>query len=164
MFFTPEECKSIITLSRELGESHSKTIFAEGSIDYYYTVLERSNKTQWIFNRIKEYLNQDYPHNISDKMPCLYVHRFPTGCAFSKHRDDIKYPDQVLNVGCLLEDNFTGGEFVQYSPSGKIPKKVGKIYSMKASRPHEITKITEGERWSFILFYTNKELNKPTLL
>lgn len=164
MHFTLEECKSIKTLSKEIGETHSKTLFAEGSIDYYYMVLERGEKTQWIFDRIKEYLNPRYPDNSADKMPCIFVHRYPAGCAFSRHRDDIKYPDQILNVGCLLDDRFSGGDFLQYEPDNIIEKEVGKLYSMKASRPHEVTKITEGVRWSFILFFTKKQLSKASLL
>lgn len=156
--FSTEECKLIINLAKSYSKKHSSTLFNNESIDYFYYCIIREDKSQWIFDRIKEYLNSNYPDNIANLMPEIYVHQYPLGCKFSLHRDDVKYPDQVLNVGTALNDDYSGGEFVLHKPFLILDKIPGSIYNMKASRPHEVYEITEGERWSMIIFFTREQL------
>lgn len=162
--FTREECTNIIEHCLSVEEKHSSTLFNNSDIDYFYIVLKRNDNTQWIFNRIQSFLLDEYPDNKADKMPEVYIHRYPKGSEFARHRDDIKYPDQVLNVGCLLSDKFSGGEFVLHKPFTILPKRIGELYCIKANREHEVYRINSGERWSLILFFTMKDLTKTSLV
>jgi len=164
MNFTKIECREIKRLSSEYKEYHSTKLFSNEDINYFYRCITREGKSQWIFDRIHHFLSSSYPDNKAHLMPEIYIHRYPSGCEFSRHRDDKNYPDQVLNVGCLLDSNFSGGDFVLHKPFLILPKEEGILYKLEASREHEVHKITEGERWSLILFFTMKDLTETTLV
>lgn len=165
--FTASECKSIISLSKVLEENHSSTIF-KGSrkvFDYFYYTIVRNISTQWIFDRFKLYLEEFYPNNTLGEHPQLYLHRYPAGCKFERHNDSTTHPNQLVNIGACLNNTYTGGEFIFYSPDEILPKVPGTIYHMDSNRDHEVLEIIEGERWSLITFLSSKDLSiKPTQL
>ena len=163
--FSQEECESIINLSKILEENHSSVIFKNNkkTFDYFYYTLDRNKDTQWIFDRFKLYLDEYYPNNFLDKHPQLYLHRYPAGCRFERHNDSTTHPDQLVNIGACLNNEYKGGDFIFYSPDEVLPKIPGTIYHMDSKREHEVLEIEEGERWSLITFLkqldlgTNKE-------
>lgn len=163
--FSKEECGDIIALSKTYPPTHSETLFKREDFNYYYHLIMREESTQWIFDRVKEYLEAEYPGNTSNKMPCIFLHKYLVGSKFGRHNDSTTHPDQILNIGVALNDEYNGGEFVLYEPGEVIPKDVGRIYTIDSKRDHEVLEITKGERWSLILFLNAKELNiKPTQL
>jgi len=156
--FSKEECIEIINLSGQYTPCHSSTIFTRKDYDYYFHVLVRDKNTQWIFDRIRNFLNKKYPDNISHQMPAIFLHRYLKGNKFARHNDSTNHPDQVLNVGVCLNTNYKEGNFLVYNPNEIIPKEVGLIYTLESNRDHEITEITEGERWSLIIFFNKIQL------
>lgn len=157
--FSKYECQKIIELSSTYLPTHSKELFTREDFDYFYHLLIREEQTQWIFDRICNYLEKEYPGNTSNKMPCIFLHKYLVGSKFARHNDSTTHPDQILNIGVALNDEYNGGEFVLYEPVEVVPKDVGRIYTIKSSRDHEVLEITAGERWSLILFLNAKELN-----
>lgn len=157
--FSKEECNTIITLSDIFKAKHSFTLFKREDFNYYYHVVIRNENTQWIFNRLSDFLKEEYPNNKLYEMPEIYLHRYLSGNEFAKHNDSTNHPDQLLNIGVCLNDDYDGGEFIAYNPFEILPKIPGTIYTMKSYREHEVKKIIKGERWSLILFLNKNNLN-----
>jgi len=156
--FSVEECNRIIELSKIFKPEHSSKLFKRKDFNYYYHIILRREDTQWIFDRLTEFLLTEYPKNRVHLMHEIYLHRYLIGNEFAKHNDSTNHPDQILNIGVCLNENYEGGEFIAYSPLETLPKITGTIYTMKSDREHEVKKISNGERWSLILF-----LNKHNL-
>jgi len=165
--FSPEECTDIINLGKNTDKTHSSTLFEAEDINYFYVVIKRDEQSQWIFDKFKGYINSLYPDNTAHLMPEVYLHFYPKGCKFLRHRDDAKYPDQVLNVGVTLSNDYSGGEFLAYGHDQQVRmlgSEPGEFYHMDASTEHEVLEVIEGTRVSLIQFYTFKELYKPTAI
>jgi hypothetical protein len=158
--FSNEECRSIINLSDILIENHSSTIFKGNSkdFDYFYYTVERVPTTQWIFDKLHLYLIEYFPESRMDIHPQLYLHKYLPGCRFEIHNDSTTHPDQLINIGVCLNDNYKGGEFVFYKPYEILSKVTGTIYHLDSKRDHEVLRIEEGERWSLITFLKAKDL------
>ena len=161
--FTTKECQEIINLSSIYTPLHSSTIFKTKNFNYYYHIVIREETTQWIFDRIKNFLETLYPSNLADQMPCIFLHKYLAGNKFSRHNDATTKPDQILNIGVALNKDYQGGDFLLYNygdlPDEVVPRDIGKIYTIDSKRDHEVLEITEGERWSLILFLNARELN-----
>lgn len=162
--FTANECQRILGYSYGNTLTHSTYLFENEDIDYSYYVIRRDNLSQWIFDKFKEYVNQLYPDNKADTMNEVYLHKYTAGCKFARHRDDIKYPDQVLNVGVTLGSLYKGGEFIAYDPYRVLGETPGEFYHMDASTEHEVLEVKAGTRHSLIQFFTNKELLKQSAI
>ena len=156
--FLKKECSEIINLSNTFESNHSSTIFGREDFNYYYHIVVRNVQTQWIFDRLTEFLKLEYPNNKIYEMSEIYLHRYLVGNEFAKHNDSTTHPDQILNIGVCLNSDYEGGEFIPYTPFEILPKVDGTIYIMKSDREHEVKKIISGERWSLILFLNKHHL------
>ena len=155
--FTAEECKKIINLSNALDGVIRDGINANverpsETISYTYYNIYSNLDTQWIFDRLYLYLDTTQKIKINNPLNVIHLHKYNEGNLFQKHRD-IYYPNQVLNVGVCLNDDYEGGEFILFNPTEILPKKEGHIYSFKNTRFHEITEIKKGTRYSLIAFF-----------
>ena len=66
-------------------------------------------------------------------------------------------------VGVLLNDNFFGGDFKMYDKNNTIlNKKIGNTYVFDVRLEHEITPITNGERYSLLWFLQNEHIQYIT--
>ena len=168
--FTKEECKKIIKLSDILDGVIRDGLNANverpsETISYtYYNVYSNLN-TQWIFDRLYEYLDVEKNLKINNPLDVIHLHKYNEGNLFQKHRD-IYYPNQVLDVGVCLNDDYEGGEFILFNPTETLPKKEGYIYSFKNTQYHEVTEIKKGTRYSLIafLYKDNLKNNNKNLL
>ena len=167
--FTKEECKEIINMIYIIpgvirDGAHANVDRPNENISYKYYNIYSNTDTEWIFNRLYEYL--DVEKNLKINNPCnvIHLHEYMVGNKFTKHRD-IYYPNQALNIGVCLNDDYEGGEFILHTPTEKLPKKAGYIYSFKNTRYHEVTEITKGIRYSLIVFlYKNNIKNNNSNL
>lgn len=154
--FTKEECTSIINLSLELDgikrDVNSKNVERpRENISYTYYNIYKNKKVEWIFNKITDYLTHEKNIEVVNPFDVIHLHKYLSGNKFERHRD-IYYPNQLLNVGVCLNDDYDGGDFILYNPTIIIPKKQGLIYSFKNTTEHEVKEITSGIRYSLILF------------
>jgi hypothetical protein len=154
--FTKEECSTIINLSLELEGStsdvNSKNVKKHReNISYTYYNIYKNKKVEWIFDRITDYLLYEQNIEVIKPFDIIHLHKYLAGNKFNRHRD-IYFPNQVLNVGVCLNDNYDGGDFILYNPTQLIPKKAGLIYSFKNTTEHEVKEITKGIRYSLIIF------------
>ena len=167
--FSKEECDKIINLTLEIEGTHrdvnSKTVERpREKISYTYYNIYRNKSVKWIFDKITEYLLVDQNIEIIKPFDIIHLHKYEAGNEFERHRD-IYYPNQTLNVGVCLNDDYVGGDFILYGPEEVIPKVKGTIYSFKNTREHEVKKIESGLRYSLIIFlYRDNIKSKPNLI
>lgn len=76
------------------------------------------------------------------------------------HRDVDTNPDYGVAVAVQLGEKFDGGEFVVYK-DGEEPNVVKRTYGTvivsKCEVPHEVRKVTVGERLSPLYFYSGND-------
>jgi hypothetical protein len=161
ILFNKEECNYIINLSKELDQVNpygykdninNKKI----TINYCVWVINRNDKTQWIFDKIHTYFENETSLKIKRELDKIYVHKYIKGQKFQKHTDTF-YKTQIHNIGVCLNDNYEGGEFVLYNPEIPLPKRQGLIYTFLSERMHEVKEILKGERWSIYCTTLEKE-------
>lgn len=166
--FSKEECDKIINLTQEIegvrrdGNSTNVERPREKISYTYYNIL-RGNNTNWIFDKITDYLLKDKSIEIIKPFEIIHLHKYETGNQFERH-SDIYYPNQILNVGVCLNDDYDGGDFILYGPKEIIPKKTGTIYSFRNTREHEVTKIENGFRYSLIIFLFKENVKEKVSL
>jgi hypothetical protein len=166
--FSKDECDYIINLSKELDElkpfGYDDNVNKEKiTIRYFVWVINRNNKTQWIFDKIQTYFINKTNIKIKKELDKIYIHKYDTGQQFEKHADTY-YKTQIHNVGVCLNNDYDGGEFVLYNPEEQLPKETGNIYTFPSQRIHEVKKIIKGERWSIIGFLHIDNLDFPKKL
>lgn len=161
--FSQQECNKIIELSSILEkfrrDKHS-TVDPRPVEDIRFTYwrIPYSESTRWIFSRFDKVVEYHTEHKVLKTLDFINLHRYTKGDKFSKHKD-IYYPGQIFNVGCNLNSNYKGGEFKLYSPDIIAGETPGELYLFENNRYHEITEITDGERWSIIGFYNISNLD-----
>ena len=66
---------------------------------------------------------------------------------------------RIYGVGCLLNDDYEGGEFIFYNnPDTIIKKEIGNAYIFNVNIEHEVKKIISGDRFSIIWFLEDEHL------
>lgn len=165
VLFSKEECNCIINLSKELDQvspyGHNDNI-NKGKITISYSVwaIDRNDKTQWIFDKIHTYFEDEVSLKIKKQLDKIYLHKYVKGQKFQKHTDTF-YKTQIHNIGVCLNDDYEGGEFVLYDPEITLQKRQGSIYTFLSGRMHEVKEILNGERWSIIGFLHIDNLDFP---
>jgi hypothetical protein len=168
ILFSKEECDYIINLSKELdkvnpfGKSDHASKNKTFKVNYDVWVINRNDKTQWIFNKINIYFTNETNIKIKKELDKIYIHKYIEGQQFEKHADTY-YKTQIYNVGVCLNDNYEGGEFILHNPEFFLPKKSGEIYTFPSARMHEVKEILNGERWSIIGFLHIDNLDFPKI-
>lgn len=167
--FTEKECDVIISLSESLKETvrdgeNADVDRPRKNISYSFYTISRNKSTQWIFDRLKEYIEKEDNIKVIKELDVLHLHKYHEGNEFIKHRD-VYYPNQARNIGVCLNDDYDGGDFILYEPKEVLPKQKGNIYSFKNTRLHEVTKIKEGIRWAIIgfLLYDNLDIQPSSI-
>jgi hypothetical protein len=168
IFFSKEECSRIINLTQEIEGTHRDANCTHverprEKITYTYYNIFRNENVAWIFNKITDYLFLDENIEIIKPFEVIHLHKYEAGNQFERH-SDIYYPNQKLNVGVCLNDDYDGGDFILYGPKEIIPKKAGAIYSFRNTREHEVTKIENGTRYSLIIFLFKENIKEKVSL
>ena len=157
--FTKEECNKIISLSN-IFQKHSSNEWWDGNQTIYYAWhLERNEITEWIFERLLNYLKMNTDIILNKPLNMIHLQNVQTGNKFEPHIDK----NSLYNIGACLNDDYIGGELICYNPTLIVPKIAGNIYTFSGNRMHEVTQVISGERWSLIAFLS-KDLLKNKLL
>lgn len=163
---TPEECNRVIKYHDTYNKisifdyKHNQGI-KKNVIDYNISIVPRDNETQWMFNKVHTWLLSEYPNNIVNEMDIFYNFEYYPEMKFEKHIDKQRDCSWHLVVGATLNSDFTGGELILYEPDGVTAKNPGELYSISAERPHAVTPIIEGVRYSFVFFISKYWLGIP---
>lgn len=167
VLFTEDECVSIINykdlyditpppgysniVSKNRTENHEKK--------YNVYMIDKNDATDWIFVRLLNWLHETSGVLVDkNKIKAGLIHNYHVGDGFPKHIDRTKdFKNRTYNIGIQLTSNYLGGDYIVYgNPTEVIGKEIGNSYFYASDVLHEVTKINDGERWSF-LFHINKD-------
>lgn len=158
-----EECGKLIDYHNDYGKMnitdypHNQGIY-KSKLNYNVSLVQRDSKTQWVYDKLSSFLTDTYPYNNIDKLEFLYLHEFTEGMKFTKHIDRDRDCSWYKIIGATLNEEFTGGKLQLYEPADTIAEKLGEVYIMDATRPHEVTEVLSGVRYSFVIFLTKHDL------
>ena len=156
ILFSKDECESIISYN----DTHI-TNWIMNDRKYNSQPINYSLETQWLFNKLKDFVEKETNIEIRTIKKTIHFHKFTKGDWFDKHND--VRDRRLYAVGVLLNDNFEGGDFKLYNPNQIILDKViGNTYLFDVKIEHEITPILEGERYSLLWFLQNEHIKIET--
>ena len=151
--FSKEECRSIIW-------DTSRVIKGWDMKDRRYNSLsvEYTNDTKWIFDRLKNFFEDETDLKIIKIKKEIHFHKFSKGDWFGKHNDN--RDKRLYGVGVLLNEDFEGGEFKMYNESElTLDKLIGNTYLFDVRIEHEVTPIISGNRYSLLWFLQDEHIN-----
>lgn len=170
--FTLDECKKIVgELNQHNWEKHKFYNAQDGSTVTRETDLEMSHDAysqhedlmQSLWNTIFKYITDlNYPwYNQWNSFTPPRFNRYVLGTEMAKHCDHIhsvfnnKFPNvsggiPVLSIVCLLNEEFSGGEFILNDTEINLTAGDVLVFPSNFMYPHEVRKITAGERYSFV--------------
>lgn len=150
--FSNNECDSIIQL-----EKGNEQYWYYGDRSYTSYSLIYNNETDWIFNRLKEFVEKTANVKIIKLKKEIHFHKFVKNDKFELHTDLVQ--NRVFAVGVSLNENYDGGDFVCYNPNKIIiDKSVGNTYLFDVQIKHEIKKVLSGIRYSLLWFLQKEHL------
>jgi hypothetical protein len=156
ILFSKEECESIISYN----DTHI-TNWIMGDRKYNSQPINYSLKTQWLFDKLKKFVETETEIEFRSIKKQIHFHKFTKDDWFGKHNDVRNR--RLYAIGVLLNDNFEGGDFKLYNPNQIILDKViGNTYLFDVRIDHEITPILEGERYSLLWFLQNGHIKIET--
>ena len=177
--WTPEECKKIISASNNL-ELKPALILSdnaeEGNVDLSFRKTNRwlipnIEPYGWIYERVCDTLlsaNRDFWNLDVDLIETLellqYKHDPTTNVNghYNKHSDfggDLT--TRKVSYTALLSDpaNFAGGDLIFYLQKDiTMPKEQGQIILFPSLTFHEVTPVTQGDRWALVTWIRGRHL------
>ena len=151
VLFTKLECDSII------WQNTAVTNWNKDDRKYKSILLEYSNDTEWIFLKLKNFVEESTNIKITNLKKVIHFHKFNEMDWFDKHNDN--KDNRIYAVGVLLNNDFKGGDFKLYNPDEIILDKViGNTYTFDVRIEHEITPILQGERYSLLWFLQREHI------
>jgi hypothetical protein len=174
--FTKEECDKIITYSntykntegffnkQHIKIADNRIVSNTGRFSYNVYAIPNNKNTEWVFNKLLNWfsLESGIKLNTAGKIQMCTLHCYSNGDSFAKHIDLMKgFENRRYNLGIQLNDSYEGGEYVCWDGNNNevlISKQTGTALSYHCRIPHEIKKITNGERWSIVLPITKNQI------
>jgi hypothetical protein len=158
--FNKNECTTIME-----HVSGNVTIWDNIDRKYNSQSILYSENNKWIFDKLRTFFEEETGLTILKLNETIHFHIFKEGDRFEKHNDAKK--NRLYAVGVLLNDDFTGGDFIFYDKEVKTIKKTNGIsYIFDVIVEHEVKIITKGIRCSLLWFLDNNniKLNKTNLI
>lgn len=156
ILFSKGECDSIIW-----NMNNDITDWDSNDRKYNSQPINYNEKTKWLFEKIKNFFEEETGIKIIKIKEEIHFHKFIEGDWFGKHNDS--RDKRLYSVGVLLNENFIGGDFKLYNPNEFIlNKKIGNSYIFDVRIDHEITPILNGERYSLLWFLQREHLELET--
>jgi hypothetical protein len=162
ILFSKEECDYIIGLKNKyplLGENGRWDEFDDFRYKFY--ALEYPNDIDWVIKRMCDYFEKEMNLHIFHRPNKLNLHHYTIGDEFGKHIDT-GTPIKEWNVGIILNEDFDGGDYLVFDENDNpivIDKKIGNVCIYQSQTPHQVTPITNGERWAIAMFIHKFRMN-----
>jgi len=156
ILFSKDECGSII-----LESNQHITNWRMGDRKYNSQPINYSLETQWLFDKLKNFVEMERNIEIITIKKTIHFHKFTKGDWFDKHND--VRDRRLYAVGVLLNDNFEGGDFKLHNPNElTLDKFIGNTYIFDVRIEHEITPILNGCRYSLLWFLQSEHIKIKT--
>jgi len=167
IIFTQDECQKIINYHKIIDNVYDSANEKRLGVNYLAYNIPYNDEYEWAYKRMLDFFTQSTNQLINDIPQILHMHRYGVNCSFIKHHDKNK-PSRIWNVGVQLNDNYDGGDLnLFYDDKITVNKQMGTGYIFRPEIHHEVTKVTNNERWSLILFLHHNnivnDLTKKTL-
>lgn len=177
--FTEQECKTIIEYSKLYNNFIVTPLSSlrENSRNVYFSTEDKAwtksynvwdipvhSNTGWMYNRVYDWFSKESGLSLTRQIDAHKLHQYRTGDKFDKHTDNIGMPDRIWNLGIQLNNEYKGGDYIVHLESNTIflSKEIGNVVAYTSDVVHEITEITEGERWSMVIKVHDWELISKT--
>ena len=160
ILFTKEECDIISQLKNKYKLNHYKSLDSNGvlyephNFKNKYYLLDYGEDVNWIIKRLCDYFEDVIKLHIYFRPTKLNLHNYKIGDEFDKHIDTGD-PIKEWNIGIILNEDFEGGDYVLYDENDNpivIDKKIGNVCIYQSQTFHQVTPITNGERWAIAMF------------
>jgi Rps23 Pro-64 3,4-dihydroxylase Tpa1-like proline 4-hydroxylase len=152
IIFNENECATILSI---IKKNEINWFAADRKYNSYD--LNLNPKTEWIFDRLKIFVENEIDLKIRKIKELIHFHKYTIGDYFNIHNDD--RDNRLYSVGVLLNDTFVGGDFKLYNTDEVVLNKIiGNAYIFDVRIKHEITQIVNGERYSLLWFLQNEHI------
>ena len=167
--FTKEECDDILNSTTEY--TNSKLGVAVNSTEYGTSYLPKKRKSTQcsmlasndsiVYTKINEILKSiDYEFILDE----IYydVIKYNVGDFIWKHTDGGGERRYTVSIQLNGGNEYEGGDFKYWENSNEniLNRDAGYGMVFKADTYHEVTEITDGVRYSFVLFIKNSDIRK----
>jgi len=165
MVISKEDCEVIKSFWK------GKEVFSEATPKYaYYNGQKAKLKTNKVSAEYVSISDDQSLRFILDKIKCLGIKsisvkdvsimKYSPGHYFGPHLDFPNYENDRLNRTVIIQlsddKDYSGGDLLV---KGIVqPRKIGSLISIKSNEVHEVTKITEGIRYTAAIFLLNKDI------
>jgi hypothetical protein len=164
ILFSESECnylKSFIQRNDIVKTSND----AYGSFNTTICVIPPNEIPSWFKNKLKEFdISNILFENKLASSRSVIVNKYGTNGYFAKHKDDYskhtswKYRYKTLIIQLSKSDSYRGGDLLVDDVS--VDRTIGNTILFDASTYHELTKITEGERYSLVIWFDRDDITK----
>lgn len=174
--WTAEECDKIKSISNVLEQKQAHIESENGPIDESFRKVNRwtipnADPYKWIYEKIcKTFLaaNRDFWNLDVDLIETVELLQYKfdpsanTQDHYNKHSDfGGKFCGRKLSYSALLSDSteFKGGDLILYLREDIVlPKDQGQVLIFPSLAFHEVTSVTQGERWSLVTWIKGRPL------
>jgi predicted 2-oxoglutarate/Fe(II)-dependent dioxygenase YbiX len=167
ILFTKEECDYIIGLKNKYPQQGDNGRWEEfDDFRYKFHTLEYASDIDWIIKRLCDFFEFKMGLTIFIRPTKLNLHHYTRGDEFGKHIDTGS-PIKEWNVGIVLNEDFEGGDYVIFDKNNNpviIDKKIGNVCIYQSQTPHQVTPITNGERWALAMFIHKFRMESPAVI
>ena len=135
-----EHCVKLI---KQIEESDIKFESVDFPHKKHYKTDINTPMFSWFIDIIKKEVKELNKNYIPTDWITLLLYK--KGDFFNKHTDASSYPG-YLSAGYLLNEDFSGGEFV--IENEKLSSNIGDLFTFGRDDNHYVTPVTEGIRYS----------------
>jgi predicted 2-oxoglutarate/Fe(II)-dependent dioxygenase YbiX len=166
ILFTNEECKSILSLTKDWKDSHTSipnyNLYSSKKDNVRKSLECKPNRNE-VSDIVLDKLSKYDIISIPDNPKIL---KYEKGCFFVRHRDRggdwRSVRKKTLIIQLSEESYYEGGELVINDV--KCSKSIGNTIIMDSGDIHEVKEITEGTRYALIMWLENKHLKQNSKL
>jgi hypothetical protein len=165
IIFTKEECEKIKDFFAP-KEANVKMPSGQTRVKYRgYLLPDESGKE--LVQKLYDWFTESTGLTLHKFPKENYFMKYEPGDVFSQHTDEHGERVWILGVQLSEENDYTGADFIFYDENGnktKIEKNIGNCYITKANISHEVTKLIDGIRYSFVSFPDQSSLRSKKSL
>lgn len=167
--FTKEECDTIVNSTTEYTDSKLGVAINSTEHGAAYSPKKRkstqcsmlASNDSFVYTKINQILKSIDYELILDEI-YYDVIKYNSGDFIWKHTDNGGERRYTLSIQLNNGDEYGGGDFKYWTNSDEniLNRDVGYGMLFKADTYHEVSEITNGTRYSFVLFIKNSDVKK----
>jgi predicted 2-oxoglutarate/Fe(II)-dependent dioxygenase YbiX len=160
VIFSKEDCEYIKSVYYTENEFDATTVQDYGDVKIKfsnasskYVITQNKELTAFLLEKLK-------PHGVKS-IPEIKYMKYQVGDNLARHTDFSKYGVDIIFKTYLFQlsdsDEYTGGDLIVGNTIQS--REQGTMTVISPTTPHEVTKVTSGERLSLVIFLREENLN-----